>query len=327
MFRFPEKMLKVFKQEEHQQAFEKNGFVILPFYTPEEIAELEALYHRLHPQDEKGFFPSTFSRDINYRYEADREIRRIGQRALDEYCTDIKVVCGSFIVKSPDPDSGMCVHQDMSLVDESKYTGINSWVPLVDLTVENGGLFVLPGSHRLMPTYRGSTIPEFFAPVMEDIIDYLQPVLVKAGQAVFFDQSIIHFSPPNFSHRVRIVTNTYFTHKATEFRTYYFDKEKHNGEVEAFAQDDNFMTNFEQFGENIHARPKVGQSLGMVPYNFPKIDKQFLETRFSKTNARALLEAARPVLQQQVSSIKQETVPAAPVRQKSFLQRLLQRFS
>lgn len=325
MFQFPEKMLKVFKDDKHQQEFEKNGFVILPFYTPDEIAELEALYHRLHPQDEKGFFPSTFSRDINYRYEADREIRRIGQRSIDNYCTDVKVVCGSFIVKSPGPDSGMCVHQDMSLVDESKYTGVNIWVPLVDLTVENGGLFAIPGSHRVVPTYRGSTIPEFFGPVMDDMLDYLQPILVKAGQAVIFDQSIIHFSPPNFSDSIRIVTNTYFTHKTTEFRTYYFDKENHTDCVEAFAQDDNFMTNFEQFGENIHARPKVGQSLGLIPYNFPKIDKQFLQTHFTKTNARQLINAARPVQPaQQVETIQPQPT-AAP--RKSFLQRLLDRLS
>lgn len=327
MFQFPEKMLKVFKDDKHQQEFEKNGFVILPFYTPDEIAELEALYHRLHPQDEKGFFPSTFSRDINYRYEADREIRRICQRSIDDYCTDIKVVCGSFIVKSPGPDSGMCVHQDMSLVDESKYTGINIWVPLVDLTVENGGLFVLPGSHRLIPTYRGSSIPEFFGPVMEDIVDYLQPVLVKAGQAVFFDQSIIHFSPPNFSDKIRIVTNTYFTHKTTEFRTYYFDKVNHKECVEAFAQDDDFMTNFEQFGENIHERPKVGHSLGTVPYNFPKIDKQFLESRFTKTNARQLLADARPAVAEVVQQPVQQTAAEEPAVRKSFLQRLLDRLS
>ena len=35
---------------------------------------------------------------------------------------------------------------------------------------------------------------------------------VKAGEAVFFDQSIIHYSPPNVSENKRIVTNTYFSH-------------------------------------------------------------------------------------------------------------------
>lgn len=288
-------MLPVFRDENHQSEFEKNGFIILPFYTPHEIQELAALYYRLHPKDELGHFPSTFSNDKQYRNQANVEIQRVAARSIQQYCCDIKVVCGSFIVKSPGPESGMCVHQDMSLVDESRFTGINIWVPLVDLTIQNGALFVLPGSHRLFPTYRGSSIPEFFSPVMNDVIDYLEPVLIKAGQAVFFDQSIIHFSPPNFSEKVRIVTNTYITHQATEYRTYYWDKEAGQNAVEEFAQNDNFMTDFEQFGENIRERPKVGQSLGLVEYDFPTINKAFLDSRYPKTNARSLINAVQPL--------------------------------
>lgn len=294
MFQFPEKMMRVFRNEEHQREFEKNGFIILPFYTQAEIAELAKLYYKLHPEDEKGFYPSTFSKDKNYRQQADTEIRRVCDRSITAYCQDVKVVCGSFIVKSPGPESGMCVHQDMSLVDESRFTGINIWVPLVDLTIQNGALFVLPGSHRIFPTYRGSSIPEFFSPVMNDIIDYLQPVLIKAGEAVFFDQSIIHFSPPNYSDKIRIVTNTYFTHKDTAFRTYYWDQEKYGNKVEVFAQDDDFMTNFEQFGDNIRDRPKTGESLGLVDYHFPAIDSTFLAARFKRTNARQLIANASP---------------------------------
>lgn len=293
MFSFPDKMLKVFKDNKHQEEFEKNGFIVLPFYNEEEIKELEALYYHLHPKDEKGFFPSTFSHDKNYRTVADVEIRRICNRSIENYCENIKVVCGCFIVKSPGPESGMCVHQDMSLVDESRFTGINIWVPLVDLTVENGALFVLPGSHRLFPTYRGSSIPEFFEEVNNDLIDYLQPVTIKAGQAVFFDQSIIHYSPPNFSDKIRIVTNTYFTHKDTEYRTYYFNKQT-PGKVEIFAQDESFMTDFQQFGENIQDRPKVGKSLGLIDYDFPKVDIDFIAKNFKKTNARELVVKAIP---------------------------------
>ena len=195
MYQFPKHMLQVFKSTDNQESFEKNGFVVLPFYTPEEIIALTDLYHELHPQDEIGFFPSTFSKDKNYRSIADAQIREIGQRSIEHYCRDVKVVCGAFIVKNIGVDSGMCVRQDMSLVDESKYTGINIWVPLVDLTIKNGALFVLRGSHRMVPTYRGSSIPECFSLVMDEILDFMEPVIVKAGEAVIFDQSIIHFLP------------------------------------------------------------------------------------------------------------------------------------
>lgn len=294
MFQFPNKMLKVFKDDEIQSQFEQDGYVILPFYNQEEIDSLTQLYHELHPKNEQGFFPSTFSSDKNYRLTADTKIRAVCQRSVDKYLCDYKMVCGAYIVKNPSPDSGMCVHQDMSLLDESKYTGINIWATLTDLNVDNGTIFVLKGSHRLFPTYRGSTIPEFFEEVSEEILDYLEPITIKAGEAVFFDQSIIHYSPPNYSDKIRIVTNTYFTHKDAQYRTYYYNKEKHPEHVEAFEQSDTFMTDFEQFGNNIHDRPKVGKSLGLLPYDFPMIDESFLEKNFKKTNASRLIRAAKP---------------------------------
>lgn len=296
MFTFS-KMMQVFRDEALQQAFEKDGYVVVPFYTPEEIKELTDLYYRLHPKDEKGFFPSTFSKDKNYRTVADQEIRRICERPMNQYLQDSKTICGCFIVKSPGPESAMCVHQDMTLVDESKFTGINIWVPLIDLTPTNGVIQVLPGSHRIYPTYRGSTIPGFYEDVNEEIKPYLKSVYLKAGEAVFFDQSIIHYSDANLSDNVRIVTNTYFTHKDADFRIAYWNKDYGN-KVELFEEDETFMTDFEQFGHNIHNKPQIGKSLGLVDYNFPKLTAQQLEQLYGPspvtTKAEPVSTATQP---------------------------------
>lgn len=307
MFKFPDKMMRVFADEKLQQQFERDGYVIVDFYTPEQIAELDALYHKLHPVDEKGFYPSTFSSDKNYRTEADKEIRRVGDSWISKNLIDYKVMCGSFIVKYPGPDSIMCTHQDMTLVDETKYTGINIWCPLVDLTDYNGVLKAIPGSHRLVPTYRGSTIAGLYDDVQTEILDYMQPMYLKAGQAIIFDQSIIHFSPPNISDKIRITTNIYFTHKESEFQICYWNKEMGN-KVEVFEQDDTFMTNFEQFGENIHDRPKIGKSKGLFDYNFPKLTPQWLEEAYGKPqNKKHLFKD--PALQQQFDTMGYVKVP------------------
>jgi hypothetical protein len=293
MFEFS-KMKVVFKDASLQEQFEKDGYVIVDFYNEQEVKEATDLYYKIHPKNEKGFYPATYSFDKKFRDEMDKGLKKVGSRSINDYLADIKVVCASYIVKTPGPDSGMSIHQDMSLVDESKYTGINIWVPLIDLTVKNGTLFILPGSHRIFPTYRGSSIREFFSDVMDDMIDYLHPVYVKAGQAVIFDQSIIHYSPPNFSDEIRIVTNTYFCHKDTEFRTYFWDNTTEEKFVEGFVQDDNFMLDYEQFGANLTKRPTIGKSLGLIPYSFPRIDKAFLESRFQKTDARKLVNEVVP---------------------------------
>lgn len=289
MFAFPSSMKPVFKDASLQAAFEKDGFVLVDFYTPDQVEQLIQVYRELHPKDEVGFFPSTFSSDKNYRKRADQTIREVAAKRMQELFIDFQEVCGSFIVKSPDPQSGMCVHQDMSLVDESRFTGVNIWAPLTDLSIQNGAIFVLPGSHRFFPTFRGSSIPEFFSPVMNEIVDYLQPVLINAGKAVVFDQSIIHFSPPNLSDQIRIVTNIFITNSDAEFRTYYWDKNPEN-KVEIYAQESTFMTDFEQFGQNIHNRPQVGTLIDTEVYGFPKITAEFLAKHCEPTQARSLIE-------------------------------------
>jgi hypothetical protein len=280
MFQFPEKIKKIFKEDNLQEEFEKNGFVILDFYTSDEVQYLLNLYRELHPEDEKGFFPSTFSKDKKYRITADEEIRKVGNRSIENYLTDITIVCGSFIVKSPGEDSVMNVHQDMTLIDESEFTGVNIWCPLIDLTDTNGLLYALPGSHRIFPTYRGSSVPTIYQDVYDDVKKYSKPIYLKAGQAIFFDQSILHWSKPNLSSEVRPVTNTYFTNKNARFQTCYYDKEKYGNKVEIFSQNDSFMTDFEQFGDNIYDRPKIGVSRGLFDYNFPLLTKEHLESLY-----------------------------------------------
>ena len=302
MFSFP-KMLKVFRDQALQDAFEKDGFVVVPFYTENEVKELTELYYRLHPKDEKGFFPSTFSKDKNYRTVADAEIRRIDERAINHYLQDIQVICGSFIVKSPGPESAMCVHQDMTLVDESKYTGINIWVPLTDLTPTNGAIQALRGSHRLYPTYRGSSIPSFYETINEEIKPYLETLYLKAGQALIFDQSIIHYSDANLSDKVRIVCNTFFTNKDAKFNISYWHKDFGPSKIELFEEDDSFMTNFEQFGENISDRPKIGRSQGLVDYNFPQMTAEDLHRIYGKPKEE--LPVKKPLLKRVFESLFQ----------------------
>ena len=169
MFQFPQHMKRVFKDPNMQTEFEQNGYVIFNFYNSEEVKFLSNLYTNLHPKDEVGFYPSTFSKNKEYRQKTDDEIKRIGGRTMSNVLVDYKVVCGSFIVKTPGPESVMGVHQDMTLVDETEFTGINIWCPLVNLTDTNGVLKLIPKSHRISPTYRGSSIPNIYDNVHEGI--------------------------------------------------------------------------------------------------------------------------------------------------------------
>jgi ectoine hydroxylase-related dioxygenase (phytanoyl-CoA dioxygenase family) len=279
---------RIFKDISLQQEFERNGFVVVDFYSISDLGEVSALYGKLHGENEAGFFPSTYSSDKDYRHTVDSELKRIGDKRFGELFIDIQIINGCFIVKSPGESSYLHIHQDMTLVDETEFTGINIWTTTIDLTDKNGALYALPGSHRFYPTYRGHTIPGFYDPIQEEIKDYMMPFYLKAGQAVVFDQSIVHFSPPNLSDGLRIVTNVFITHRDARFVTCYHDKNNPEavGKVELFEQEKGFMTDNEQFGKNIYERPQIGNSLGLFDYDFPQLTIDDLENKFGKKKLR-----------------------------------------
>lgn len=99
-------------------------------------------------------------------------------------------------------------HQDNGVVtSEADETNmLTVWFPLVDASVENGCLQVVPGSHRGQllthcPGYRGATglqIPEkLFA------ANTAMPVPLKRGGALFLTKMTVHSSLPNNSDRIR----------------------------------------------------------------------------------------------------------------------------
>lgn len=270
----------IFKDPGMQSEFNENGFVQVPFLNHSQISELHELYREIYPEGVKGFFTTTFSNDVSHREKVNRSIQEICSQRIEEIFENYKILFSSFIVKAPGADSELKMHQDMTLVDESLYAGINIWCPLVDLTESNGAIEVLPGSHRLFNTYRGSSLPDIYDDVVDEVKQLMQPCKLPAGTAIIFDQSIIHYSPPNLSDAERPVINTFVAHKEAQIKICYYDKEKHPGKIEIFEQEDDFLEQFENFGHNIFNRPEIGKSLGLFDYDFPKLSPDDLAATY-----------------------------------------------
>lgn len=279
MFQFTE-TAQVFQSQEDHESFLKNGYVIKQLLDQPEVTHLQMIYERLHPDGVKGFYSTTFHPDPDHRQEVNDSILETAMPRIEAIFKDFKIYFASFIVKEPGPQSKLIMHQDMTLVDESKYNGINIWCPLVNLTTVNGAIEVLPRSHRLHPTYRGSSLPDLYDGMVPEVKSFLQALHLKAGEAVIFDQSIIHNSPPNLSSNPRPVINIFVTHKDAKIQIAYHNKEVEPDKVELFEQEDDFLMNFQQFGKDIFSRPKIGKSLGFVDYDFPGLTIEKLEAEY-----------------------------------------------
>lgn len=97
-------------------------------------------------------------------------------------------------------------HQDQGVVlPEADETFILTvWLPVMDATVENGCLTVVPGSHRddLLTHCPGGQvhIPDH---LLTDLEPEAQPLPMKAGSVLFMHRRTVHSSLPNQSNAIR----------------------------------------------------------------------------------------------------------------------------
>jgi phytanoyl-CoA hydroxylase len=122
---------------------------------------------------------------------------------------DGRVKCmQSMLFLKPAGLQGQAWHQDERFIPTRDRSLVGAWIALDDANVENGCLWVIPGSHRmgqLWPT-RDHGRPDEFDPSDEAFgfdDNGAIPVEVKAGDVVFFNGYLLHRSLKNRSTRTR----------------------------------------------------------------------------------------------------------------------------
>jgi hypothetical protein len=273
----------IFASEVDQINFEKMGYVVIPdFLKLEEVQLLSDIFDELHPVlPAEGFFSGSYSTDFSFKKKVSEKIKEVYQRAYGAYFVNYTPFGGTFLVKMPTENSDLFIHQDWTVVDESKHVALNVWVPLCDITLENGPLMVIPGSHYAnYPTLRAPTMRYFFDHDVETAMRELEPILVKAGTAVVLNQSIVHYSPPNRSGSIRKAITAGIKTKDAQMIFHYLDPEKPASMIEKFEMDDDFFIQFDDFFTDIFKRPAIGKSLGMLEYSVPMLSGNELKNKF-----------------------------------------------
>jgi len=305
--------VRIFKDEAHQLLFDKQGFIVLPFITPSEIEELTNYFDATHPQvNQNGFFSDSYCSDFDFKKKASDKIVEVFNRAYQTYFTDFQPFGGSFLYKTPGVNSELAAHQDWTIVDEQKDIALNCWVPLCDINETNGALMILPGSHFAnYPSLRAPTLPFFFAGSEALVHQNLIPFYVPAGTAIILNQSVIHYSQPNTSEKIRKAITAGIKNKGAQMHFHY--KVPHEDKLEVFEEEDTFLIQFENFAKEIMERPKLGVLQREIPYKVESISATELETIIRTMKEKA----GFPFIQ----------LNAVENRKQHFFQRLLNRIT
>lgn len=281
---------QIFKNPEHQATFEKQGFVVIPsFLNTEEVQHMDKLFDELHPElAESGFFAGVYSSDLDYKKKVSEEVKVVYKRTYENTFINYTPFGGAYLHKISSPNSDLFVHQDWTVVEEEKHVALNIWVPLCDITPENGPLMVLPGSqYSAFKTLRAPTMRFFFDNDSNRVIDQLEPLIVNAGDAVILNQSLIHYSPPNVSGKIRKAITAGVKTKEAQMIFHYKDQNRSDDSIEKFEMEDDFFIQFENFFKDIYKRPKMGKSIGSINYSVPMLTESELESVLKKMKTEA----------------------------------------
>lgn len=210
-------MRRVLNDSELEAQFQKDGFVRVPFISEKEVLELKQLFFDTLPESGGQITSDDIKNEhfISYDFtfidknpEYKRKVYDIitayfkphMERLLDNY----KPIIANYIRKKHDTGE-VPLHQNWSFADEKKCCTVSIWCPLVDSTVENGTLQVVPSSHKRFGEVRGPMIPWELEGLRKTIIDkYLVPLETKAGDCVILDDSIVHYSAINKTEGLRL---------------------------------------------------------------------------------------------------------------------------
>lgn len=116
---------------------------------------------------------------------------------------DLKLYQDQLFMKPPRVGSRQAYHQDAPLgfhIDPPDM--VTCWVALDDATIENGCLWMLPGSHRCGYIDRAKW-KEYEAMALAGELPTEQPIELQAGDCSFHHGLILHSSQPNLTDRRR----------------------------------------------------------------------------------------------------------------------------
>lgn len=134
--------------------------------------------------------------DLARRYLLDPRLAAVLRLLLSEE----PLAAQSMFYFKPPGARGQALHQDNFYLRVEPGTCVAAWVAIDDIDPENGGLQVVPGTHRM-----DIFCPEESDPEVSFTRDYVPPppglspvpLHMAAGDVLFFNGSVVHGSGPN----------------------------------------------------------------------------------------------------------------------------------
>ncbi len=269
-------MRNIFKNEEHQKQFAKDGYVLLSLLNSEEVESLFSYYNNQEFDNkiEAGFHISLDNENEDLVKEVGSKIKEVLAPKMTGLLDDCKIFTASYVIKEPGLQNIVPPHQDWTFVDEDQFCSATVWTALVDVTEKNAALGVIRGSHNTFNHKRSSPSPQSKSPLADHIFTlfpFVDIIEMKAGQSLIFNNRLIHASPPNLSDQARVAVGIGITQSEAQLK--HFFQNPQSGKLEEYNVDETFYTwfnnkrlsNLFDEGKSPEGLDKVNETERIVP--------------------------------------------------------------
>jgi ectoine hydroxylase-related dioxygenase (phytanoyl-CoA dioxygenase family) len=265
---------------EQAARLEKDGFVVFQLCDETQIQRLNDLYQTVPADSSSLFWSSSFLEDTEFKIDLSKKAEAVFEPSLTKVLDSHQTLGCSFLTKFPGENSEMPIHQDWTVVDETKFGSYTIWMPIQNTTAENGALQVIPGSHKLSSELRSPSLPVTFEGIRKQLRPYLQLVELKAGEAMLFNHALMHSSPANTTDEPRVAVTYGFVPKEASLCMYYSKADK----VQKYNMPSDMFIKYPQ----IRNEPLIGDLSEEFDYSvnelsFEKVEKILGKSKFKST--------------------------------------------
>ena len=172
-----------------------------------------------------GFFLSHYNNNRAKNQEISNKLIELSKVELSNQFIDYEPIVAHFILKKGNHQETFNLHQDWSYVDENIDLPIQVWIPLQETNKENGGLFILPESHKNFnprSAYFGINMHEATEIEKKKLI----AINLKLGEFVCYHPGVFHGSFENKTNLDRNAVLIALSHQKCNLL--YFDKPSNN---------------------------------------------------------------------------------------------------
>jgi hypothetical protein len=203
------------------QMLRDEGYVVIDLLAPDELDSLQDLRLSIHPGTGTGWESDFYTGSPTLKRRVHETLQRIFAPAIERHLVDHHTVLHNFIMNWPGDAGGLVLHQHSTVVDDERFRSVIVWCGVNEATEENGTLHVVPRSHRIQRGPRPERTSSWHD-AHEDLLleNHLVSVPVGPGQAIVFDNQLLHCSFPNTTDAPRLSAAAIVIPNDAEFRYY-----------------------------------------------------------------------------------------------------------